>query len=97
VRIAPETQKCAVWATTRAVLSKLFPIYEIASYINDGFRSLLFFDGRSAAGLGDAFRVLGGYLVGAVILGYLVALVKDSFAGRKGRKVSGEAAEGSTG
>jgi len=36
VRIAPETQKCAVWATTRAVLSKLFPIYEIASSKNGG-------------------------------------------------------------
>ncbi len=33
VRIAPETRKCAVWVTTRAVLSKLFPIYEIASSV----------------------------------------------------------------
>lgn len=66
-------------------------------YINDGFRSLLFFDGRAAAGLGDASRVLGGYLVGSVILGYLVALVKDLLPRWKGRKVSGEAAEGSTG
>ena len=66
-------------------------------YINDGLRSLIFFDGRSAAGLGDAFRVLGGYLVGSVVLGYLAAFVKDLFARRKGRKGSGEVAEGSTG
>ena len=41
VRIAPETQKCAVWVTTRAVLSKLFPIYEIASSDNIRPRSVL--------------------------------------------------------
>ncbi|MGB3633222.1 MAG: ABC transporter permease [Rubrobacteraceae bacterium] len=66
-------------------------------YINDGLRSLLFFDGRSAAGLGDAFRVLGGYLVGAVVLGYLVAFIKDLVARQKGRKVSGEVGEASSG
>ena len=65
-------------------------------YLVDGLRSLLFFDGRGAAGLDDAFRVLGSYLVGSVILGYLVALVKDSFARRKSGKETGEVAEGST-
>lgn len=55
-------------------------------YLIDGLRSLLFFDGRSAAGLGDAVRLLGAYLVGSVILGYLVSLIKDLLPRRKGRK-----------
>ena len=51
-------------------------------YINDGLRSLLFFDGRGPAGLDDAVRVLGAYLVGFVVLGYVVSLVKDLFGSR---------------
>lgn len=58
-------------------------------YVSDGLRSLLFYNGRSAAGLGDAFRVLGAYLVGSVILGYLVSLIRDLLPRREGKKGTG--------
>ena len=38
-------------------------------YVIDGLRALLFYEGRSVAGLGDAVRVLGAYLAGSVVLG----------------------------
>jgi uncharacterized phage infection (PIP) family protein YhgE len=53
-------------------------------YVSDGLRSLLFFDGRSAAGLGDAVRVLGAYLAGSIVLGYLISLARDFFS--RGKK-----------
>lgn len=59
-------------------------------YLIDGLRSLLFFDGRSAAGLGDAVRLLGIYLVGSAILGYLISVVRDLISRRKGRKKPSE-------
>ncbi len=54
-------------------------------YILDGLRALLFYDGRSTAGLGDAVQVLGAYLTGSVILGYLISLIRTSMLGRKGK------------
>ena len=66
-------------------------------YVVDGLSSLLFFDGRSAAGLGDAFRVLGAYLAGSVVLGYLVSLVRDIISWRKDRNKNGKAVEESAG
>lgn len=63
-------------------------------YVSDGLRSLLFYDGRSAAGLGDAFRALGAYLVGSVILGYLISLVRDLYSRRKERNSTEDAAAG---
>lgn len=59
-------------------------------YAIDGLRSLLFFDGRSAAGLGDAVRVLGAYLAGSIVLGYLIFLVRDFFP--RGKKETEEPA-----
>lgn len=52
-------------------------------YVVDGLRSLLFFDGQTAAGLGDAVRVLGAYLAGSVVLGYAASVARDFFGNRR--------------
>ncbi len=64
-------------------------------YISDGLRSLLFFDGSSAAGLGDAVRVLGAYLAGSIVLGYVVSILRDLFGNRStGKQGTRETATG---
>ncbi|HEY4375559.1 MAG TPA: hypothetical protein VGM93_00300, partial [Acidimicrobiales bacterium] len=42
-------------------------------FLTDGMRSLVFFDGRSASGLGRAVAVLAAWWVGAALLGALAA------------------------
>ena len=49
-------------------------------YMTEGTRALLFYGGRLDAGLGDALRVLLAYLVGAVLLGGSISLVRDRLA-----------------
>jgi hypothetical protein len=49
----------------------------------DGVRAIVFFGGRGAAGLTDAIWVLVAYLVGAILVGGLVAAVVDRFRARE--------------
>lgn len=42
-------------------------------YLTDGMRSLIFYDGRAAAGMERAVVVLGMWVVGAALVGYLSA------------------------
>lgn len=42
-------------------------------YETDGMRSLIFFGGRSAAGLGAALWVLGAWAIGSIIVGGVIA------------------------
>ena len=62
-------------------------------YVSDGLRSLLFFDGRGAAGLDDAVQVLGAYLAGSIVLGYLISLARDFFSRDKGKNTEEPVAE----
>jgi YhgE/Pip-like protein len=59
-------------------LSSLLPF----EYMTEGTRALLFYGGRSDAGLGDALLVLLAYLVGAVVLGGLISQMHDRLTRR---------------
>lgn len=48
----------------------------------DGLRSLVFFDGRMAAGLESALWTLGAYVAVAMLFGYAVALARGMYAHR---------------
>jgi len=52
-------------------------------HATEGTRALLFYDGRTDAGLGEALRVLAAYLLGALALGGLVALGRERTAARR--------------
>ena len=54
-------------------------------YLTDGMRSLAFYDGRSAAGLGTAIRVLALWWVIAAVVGFLTAWA----IGRRGAPIGG--------
>ena len=62
-------------------------------YVSDGLRSLLFFEGRGAAGLDGAVRVLGAYLAGSIVLGYLISLARDFFSRGKSKNTEDPVAE----
>ena len=59
-------------------LSSVLPF----EYMTEGTRALLFYGGRSDAGLGDALLVLLAYLVGAVVLGGLISQMHDRLTRR---------------
>ena len=67
-----------------------------AASLEGGWRDSLWFLGGGgrfeAAGLEDAVWMIGMYLVGSVVLGYLISLVRDLSA-RRGRKGAGRGAE----
>ena len=67
-----------------------------AASLESGWRDSLWFLGGGgryeAAGLEDAVWMIGLYLVGSVLLGYLISLVRDLSA-RLGRKGAGRGAE----
>ena len=54
-------------------------------YLTDGMRSLAFYDGRSAAGLGTAVVVLAVWLVSAAVVGFVMAWL----IGRRGAPIGG--------
>ena len=68
-----------------------------AASLESGWRDSLWFLGGSgryeAAGLEDAVWMIGLYLLGSVVLGYLISLVRDLAARRKGTKRFDEGAE----
>jgi hypothetical protein len=49
---------------------------------------------HEAAGLEDDLWMIGFYLVGSVVLGYLISLVRDLSARRGGRRGAGRFDEG---
>ena len=61
-------------------------------YMTDGARSLVFFDGRLAAGLGTAIWVLATYTVGAALLSGAEALAIDRSLRRRAAALPREAA-----
>lgn len=60
-------------------------------HATEGTRALLFYKGRLDAGLGEALWVLMAYLSGMLVLGGLIALVRERLAGQRheGREVGG--------
>jgi hypothetical protein len=80
-----------------AVLALLFYDGSLdATRLEDGWRdSMWFFGGggrAESAGLEDAVWMIGAYLAGASVLGYLLSLFRDLFA-RRERKEAGKGAE----
>ncbi len=62
-------------------------------FATDGARSIVFFGGRSAAGLGTAIPVLFAYLVGSILAGWGLAKVVDVWtAHHRARQAAAEAA-----
>jgi YhgE/Pip-like protein len=57
-------------------------------YMVDGVRSLLYFNAQMDAGLGKALWVLGGYTVGIMLAGTLIAAARDYVARRHNVTVS---------
>ncbi|MCU1372267.1 MAG: transporter [Ilumatobacteraceae bacterium] len=53
-------------------------------YLTDGMRSLIFYDGRAAAGMERAVQVLVFWIVGAAIVGYLSARLIQRRGGQVG-------------
>jgi uncharacterized phage infection (PIP) family protein YhgE len=56
-------------------------------YMTDGARSLVFFDGSLAAGLGTALWVLAAYALGAALAGGVIAVTIDRVQRRHGLPV----------
>jgi YhgE/Pip-like protein len=54
-------------------------------YIVDGVRALLFFNARRDAGLEHAVWILGIYVVGVIIIGSVIAIIRDIIAMRRSR------------
>ena len=63
--------------------------------MTEGIRALLFYDGRLEAGLGAALWVLAAYLLGSILLGGAISLVRDTVARR--RKSTQESERGTEG
>lgn len=61
-------------------------------YMTDGARSLVFFDGRLAAGLGTGIWVLAAYAVGGALVSAATALAIDRSLGQRAAAPRGEAA-----
>lgn len=56
-------------------------------YLTDGMRSLIFYDGRAAAGMERAVLVLGAWIIGAALVGYLSARLIERRGGQIGTGV----------
>jgi YhgE/Pip-like protein len=66
-------------------------------HMTDGIRALLFYDGRLEAGLGVALRVLTAYLLGSILLGGSISLLRDTVTRRrKSTRGSERGTEGQT-
>jgi YhgE/Pip-like protein len=102
VALPPFYQDYANWLPLRYAIDGLRSLLfydgslEAAS-LEGGWRDSLWFLGGGgryeAAGLEDAVWMIGFYLVGSVVLGYLISLVRDLSA-RRGRKGAGRFDEG---
>jgi YhgE/Pip-like protein len=99
--LPPFYQAYADWLPVRYVVDGLRSLLFYdgslgAARLEGGLRDTLWFlgdDGRSeAAGLEDAVWMLGAYLAGAAVLGYVISLIKDLVARRKKPKNIGEPA-----
>jgi hypothetical protein len=99
--LPPFYQAYADWLPLRYVIDGLRSLLFYdgsldAARLEDGWRdSLWFFGGggrAESAGLEDAVWMIGAYLAGASMLGYLLSLFRDLFA-RRERKEAGKVAE----
>ena len=104
VALPPFYQDYANWLPLRYAIDGLRSLLFYdgsldAARLEGGWRDSLWFLGGGsryeAAGLEDAVWMIGFYLVGSVVLGYLISLVRDLAArrGRKGARKLGEGAE----
>lgn len=100
--LPPFYQAYADWLPIRYVIDGLRSLLFYdgslgAARLEGGWRDSLWFlgsDGRSeAAGLEDAVWMIGTYLTGAVVLGYVISLVRD-LATRRGRRPVTKSPEG---
>jgi len=65
--------------------------------MTEGIRALLFYDGRLEAGLGAALWVLAAYLLGSILLGGSISLLRDTVSRRrKSARGSERGTEGQT-
>jgi YhgE/Pip-like protein len=94
--LPPFYQDYANWLPLRYVIDGLRSLLFYhgsldAARLEGGWRDSLWFlggGGRSeAAGLEDAIWMIGAYLAGAAVLGYMISLVRDLFARRKRKEV----------
>jgi len=97
--LPPFYQTYADWLPLRYVIDGLRSLLFYdgsldAARLEGGWRDSLWFFGRrsEAAGLEDAVWMVGAYLAGAALLGYVISLVRDLFA-RREHKEAGRVAE----
>jgi YhgE/Pip-like protein len=102
VALPPFYQDYANWLPLRYAIDGLRSLLFYdgslgAASLESGWRDSLWFLGGGgryeAAGLEDAVWMIGFYLVGSVLIGYLISLVRDLSA-RRGRKGAGMLDEG---